>query len=177
LQHSGSDHLELLCFSRTSVFSWPKPYGELCMTLNAGKEDPLARTHKIAIVMDGSMAPGMLANRAAVIATGLAARHGEIVGADIVTKDGVPLPGITKVPISVLQARNRNDIPALTDKARTLGCTVVVYLSRAQGLRSYEAYMAAIGGLTADRLDIDTLLVFGPRKSVNKITGNLPMLR
>lgn len=147
------------------------------MTSGAGKEDPLARTHKIAMVMDSSMAPGMLANRAAVMATGLAAKHREIVGEDIVTKDGAILPGITKVPISVLQARDRNDIPALTDKARTLGCTVLVYLSRAQGLRSYEEYMAAVGSLMADNLDIDSLLVFGPRKSVNKVTGNLPMLR
>jgi hypothetical protein len=46
-------------FPRISVFSLRKPLWELRMTLGAGKEDPLARTHKIAIFMDGSMAPGI----------------------------------------------------------------------------------------------------------------------
>lgn len=49
---------------------------------------------------------GESANRAAVLSTGLAARHPEIIGGSLVTKDGIDLLGFTKVPIIVLEAES-----------------------------------------------------------------------
>jgi len=62
-------------------------------------------------------------------------------------------------------------------KSESLGCTSHVFLSRAQGLRSYEEYSQAIQTLDISDLDIDSIILFGPKKSVNKLTGNMKALR
>ena len=58
---------------------------------------------KIAIVVDPAIATGAIANRCAVLATGLAAHRPEIIGGDLGTADGRNLLGFTQVPISVLR--------------------------------------------------------------------------
>jgi hypothetical protein len=142
-----------------------------------GNVDVLAQENKIAIVVDPRLGKGQVANRTAVLATGLAAHHPEIIGGDLVTADGVNLPGFTKVPIAVLVAKNGASIPDLFAKGRELGCTALAFLSRAQGLRSYAEYAQSVASSNADSLDVDAFIVYGPRKRINKITGNLPMLR
>ena len=139
--------------------------------------DPLARDNRIAIVLDPALNTGQMANRAAVLATGLTAQHPEIVGNDLQTADGRRLYGITKVPVAVLAARSQEEVARLTARADQLGCTLLVYLSRAQGLRSYTEYEASIAQDRFDQLDVDAVILFGPRKTVNKLTGNLPLIR
>ena len=139
--------------------------------------DPLALEMKIALVMRADLDRGAVANRGAVMATGLALRHPEIVGPDLVTRDGLTLPGFTKVPIVVLAAREEPPLSSLAQRAREKGLTTLVFLSRAQGMRSYEAYSDSVADSDAADLDVDALLVYGPRKAVNQVTGNLPALR
>jgi len=142
-----------------------------------GDLSPVARENKIAVVVGPGLPAGAAANRCAVLATGLAARHPEIVGPALSTADGQVLCGFTQVPIVVLSAPDLSSLRSLEHRARELGCTTLVFLSRAQGLRSYAAYAAAVGGLASAELDVDTVLVFGPRKAVTSVTGNLPALR
>jgi hypothetical protein len=146
-------------------------------TQNENTVDILAQENKIALVVAPNLAIGQVANRAAVLATGLAAQHPEIIGNDLVTADGMRLPGFTKVPIAVLQAKDPDSLPVLFVKAQEQECMVLVFLSRAQGLRSYADYTQSVAGSNGDELDIDAFILYGPRKQVNKITGNLPMLR
>lgn len=141
------------------------------------KVDPLARDNRIAIILAPELKPGQMANRSAVLATGLAARHPEIVGPALTTADGHRLEGITKVPMAVLAARDLADVQRLTLKANQLGCSLMVYLSRAQGLRSYEAYQASIARGRFEELDVDAVILYGPKKRVNKVTGNLSLMR
>jgi hypothetical protein len=138
--------------------------------------DPLAVQMKIALVMSSDLDRGAVANRGAVMATGLALRHPEIVGPDLVTRDGQVLPGFTKVPIVVLSAREE-PLTALAARAREKGLTTLVFLGRAQGMRSYEAYRDSVAGSDAADLDVDAVLLYGPRKPVNQVTGSLPALR
>jgi hypothetical protein len=137
--------------------------------------DDLATTHRIAFVLDSTLDRGAAGNRCAVLATGLAARHPEIVGGDLVTADDVRLAGFTKVPIVVLLAKDSPRVVA--EKARALGCTTLVFLTRAQGMRSYAAYAESVARTTAGDLDVDAVAIFGPKKSVNSLVGALPCLR
>ena len=140
-------------------------------------DDNLASTNKIAIVVAPSLGRGEAANRCAVLATGLAARHPEIIGPDLLTADGITLPGFTQVPIAVLTLNAGKKFPEVISKADETGCTLLVYLSRAQGLRSYSEYAQYIAKLPQQKLDIDAVILYGLKKSVGKITGNLPTLR
>jgi hypothetical protein len=138
--------------------------------------DQLAQTHRIALVLDQALDRGAVGNRCAVLATGLAARHPEIIGADLTTADGLPLPGFTKVPMSVLVGKGQ-PLSEMASRARERGCTTLIFLSRAQGMRSYEAYRESVAQTQTADLDVDAFAIFGPKKAVNSIVGALPCLR
>jgi len=139
--------------------------------------DPVVTQNKIVIVVAPGLAPGMAANRCAVLATGIAARHPEILGPDVHCADGQSLAGITKVPIAVLTVADLPALRALETQARTQGCATWVYLGRAQGVRSYEAYGESVAATAYADLDMDAIALYGSRKSVAKLTGSLPMLK
>jgi hypothetical protein len=132
---------------------------------------------KIIIVVSSSLGIGLAANRAAVIATGLAKHVPNMIGQDVVTKDNISLLGITQIPIPILAAREDTSFLELAKKADKLGCKVVIFLTRAQGMRSYEEYIKSISKTNYDDLDIDAIGIFGDPKMVTKLTGNLPALR
>lgn len=138
--------------------------------------EQLAVSHRIALVIDKSLDRGAAGNRCAVLSTGLAARHPEIIGPDLTTADGVNLCGFTKVPMAVLVGKDQ-PLRELAERARTLGCTTLVFLSRAQGMRSYEAYRDSVAQTPAVELDVDAFAIFGPKKTVNSVIGALPCLR
>ncbi|HEY2360417.1 MAG TPA: DUF2000 domain-containing protein [Candidatus Angelobacter sp.] len=138
--------------------------------------DPLAQSHRIAIVLAQELDRGATGNRCAVLATGLTALHPEIVGKDLKTADGESLPGFTKVPITVLTTKGQS-LQEMASQARAAGCTTLVFLSRAQGMRSYEAYCESVAESLASDLDVDAMLIYGVKKRVASITGALPCLR
>lgn len=146
-------------------------------TNNLTPLDQLVIDKKIALVIAPSVGRGASDNRAAVLATGLAAHHPEIVGDGMTTADGQQLLGFTKLPIVVLAAKEGTELRDMAAKAREVGCTVLVFLTRAQGMRSYDAYRDSVAASNADELDVDAFIVFGPKKSVNSLVGSFPSLR
>jgi hypothetical protein len=144
--------------------------------VNAAQVDPLAQSHRIAIVLAQDLDRGATGNRCAVLATGLTALHPEIVGPDFTTADGQSLPGFTKVPIMVLTAKGQS-LLEMARQAREAACTTLLFLARAQGMRSYEAYRESVAQSAAAELDVDAVLIYGAKKKVAAITGALPCLR
>ncbi|MDP1722686.1 MAG: DUF2000 domain-containing protein [Candidatus Gottesmanbacteria bacterium] len=139
--------------------------------------DTEVQDKKIVIVISANLAIGQAANRAAVLATGLAAHVPNMIGVDLATKDGKTLLGYTQIPIPILTTKPDTSLSALVDKSQELGCTVILFLSRVQGMTSYEEYIQSIGQTNYQDLDIDAIALYGDKKSVTKITGNLPSLR
>lgn len=147
------------------------------LVMEEAQPDPLAVENRIVIVLDPGLERGVAANRCAVLATGLAVHHPEIIGTNLNTADGREILGFTKVPIAVLAAQDASRLRQLEDRARELGCTTLVFLARAQGLRSYEAYQASVAQSLSTDLDVDAFIVYGSKKAVNKVTGGLAALR
>lgn len=127
--------------------------------------------------MADSLPRGAAANHCAVLATGLVARHPEIMGRNLITSDGQEILGFTKQPIVVLAARPAQDLNDFAREAQSLGCTTLVFLGRAQGMRSYDAYVESVSTTPAAKLDVDACLIYGPKKAVNKLAGSLPSLK
>jgi hypothetical protein len=132
---------------------------------------------KIVIVVSSSLGIGLAANRAAVLATGLAAHVPNMIGDDPVTKDGVSLLSFTQIPIPILASKPETSFHEIVKRSEELGCKSIVFLTRAQGMRSYEEYKLSISQTDFAQLDIDAIAIWGDSKSVTKITGNLPSLR
>lgn len=137
----------------------------------------LAVSHKIVLIIHPDADRGMAANRAIVLGTGLSKLVPQIIGPDLVTADGVVLPGFTQVPIPILVSKSDVPLRELAERARQLGCLALVYLARAQGLRSYEAYRESVAATPAAELDVDAVLLFGRKPIVNKLVGSLACLR
>jgi hypothetical protein len=132
---------------------------------------------KIVIVLSANLENGQAANRAAVLATGLAAHVPNMIGVDVTTKDGKTLLGITQIPIPILSTKPDTSLSVLASKSEELGCKVILFLSRVQGMTSYEEYIQSVGQTNYPDLDIDAIALYGDKKLVTKITGNLPALR
>lgn len=132
---------------------------------------------KIIIVIRSTLGIGLAANRAAVLATGLAAHVPNMIGQNLITKDGVNLLGFTQIPIPILASRPETSFLELAKKSEQLGCKIIVFLTRAQGMRSYEEYKNSIAQTNYNDLDIDAVAIFGDPKSVTRVTGNFPSLR
>ena len=132
---------------------------------------------KLVIVINSSLGIGLAANRAAVLATGLAAHVPNMIGQNLNTKDGVTLLGFTQIHIPILASKPDTSFLELAKRSEQLGCKVIVFLTRAQGMKSYEEYKISIAQTNYVDLDVDAIAIYGDQKSVTKITGNLPALR
>ena len=132
---------------------------------------------KCVIVIDHTLSRGQAANRAAVLTSGIMNLHPEMIGRDIVTKDGHKVNAISRVPIPILMTGGDFSFFQTIKEAEQGGCQVVLYFGYAQGLRSYKAYEEYISDKELSSLDIDGILLYGPKKRVNRLTGRLPMLK
>jgi len=132
---------------------------------------------KVVIVVSPFLGIGLAANRAAVLATGLAIHIPSLPGQNLVTKDGVELLGFTQIPIPILTVKPEVSLLELCKRSEELGCKIIVFLTRAQGMRSYEEYRNSVAETNYNDLDIDAIAIYGDKKSVTKITGSLPSLR
>jgi hypothetical protein len=136
-----------------------------------------AAEYKAVIVLSPRLTIGPAANRAAVLSTGLVAHAPEIIGQNPCTKDGISLLGFTKVPIPILTSRPDQSLLELADEGKKRNCITIVFLSRAQGMRSYDEYLRSISGTNYADLDVDAVALYGTKKAINSLTGNLPALR
>lgn len=131
---------------------------------------------KVAIVVDGSLPPGLAANTAAVLALTLGRRVESIIGPDLKDADGSTHVGITTVPIPILTA-TANEVKSLRNRAVGEQLLVVGFTDCAQRTRTYDDYAQLLEKATEDDLSYIGIAVHGPRKAVQKLTGSLPLLR
>jgi hypothetical protein len=132
---------------------------------------------KVVIVISALLDKGPATNRAAVLATGLAAHVPNMIGQNPITKDGKTLLSFTQMPMPILTTKPETSLVNIAKQAESLGCLTIVFLSRAQGVRSYQEYIQSIAQTNYDDLDIDGIAIAGETKTVTSLTGNLPSLR
>lgn len=127
------------------------------------------------MVIEEGLAPGLQANTAAILGITLGKTLPEMVGADVVDKAGRRRPGITTCPIPILRATREG----LAQLRRALWeypeLTVADFSSLAQKCRTYEEFTARMAA--ADELEYCGVALCGERKTVEHLTGSLPLLR
>ncbi len=133
-------------------------------------------TTKCAMVLDSDLPLGLLANTAAVLALTLGSRL-PIIGPDVPDGSGSVHTGLTTTPVPILRS-DAGSIKALRGKALELGGVLVVDVTeKAQTTTNYADYTAKLSAGTAETLRYLGVALFGPKKSVNRLIGNLPLLR
>lgn len=128
------------------------------------------------IVVDQELPPGLAANAAAVLALTLGAREPALAGAEFVDGDAQPHPGLIPIGLPVLTAP-RARLTDLRGRAAAAGLGVVDFPTLGQQTNDYDEFRSRVAATPAADLEYLGLAVYGERRPVGRLTGNLPLLR
>ncbi|KAF1046884.1 MAG: hypothetical protein GAK35_00831 [Herbaspirillum frisingense] len=141
----------------------------------AAAEDAI-NTKRCVVVIDAALAGGKAANAAAVIALTIGQRHPELVGAPLVDASGASHPGLIPIGIAVLSAPSEA-LAGLRAKAVQAGCDVVDFPVQGQQTTDYQAFIDAVARVREEELRYVGVSLYGPKKTVGKLVGNLALLK
>ena len=131
---------------------------------------------KCVLVIDEALPIGLAANTATVLSITLGRRIETIVGPDVIDASEQVHTGITWLPIPILKAQ-ADSIKAIRQQAAINEGLLVVDVSHiAQRERNYQSYTQKIAGFSADELSYLGIALYGDKKVINRLTGNLPLL-
>lgn len=130
---------------------------------------------KSAIVLDETLPPGLLANAAACITTGIFEGEKEAMGQQI-EGDGCTFIPITKIGIPILR-KGHKDFNELLKRAETNELKTMIFTREAQSTNSYEEYIKRVQGKKLSEVTVIGIGVIGGDAAVTKFAGDLPLLR
>jgi hypothetical protein len=128
------------------------------------------------MVIDVDLPLGLIANTAAVLALTLG-YHIDLLGPDLRDGDGSLHVGITRIPVPILKG-DAAIIKGIREKASASSDLFVVDITdAAQTTTTYDAYETKLQSATGQDLCYLGIALFGPKKAVSRLTGNLGLLR
>lgn len=131
------------------------------------------------MVIDGQLSAGLIANTAAIMGITLGRKLPEVVGPDVRDRNGRPHLGIITFPMPVL----RGSAESIRERRERLcqpeyqELTVVDFSDLAQGCKTYDEFIEKMGQIPEEALRYLGIAVCGAKKTVNRLTGNMPLLR
>lgn len=137
------------------------------------------QNEKCVMVIDEGLPLGMIANTAAIMGITLGKKMPEVVGADVTDQSGREHLGIIEFPVPILRG-TRPDIKQIREKLyqpEFQDLTVVDFSDLAQSCKTYDEFMEKMGRVSESDLQYLGVAICGSRKKVNKLTGNMPLLR
>lgn len=134
---------------------------------------------KCVMIIDGNLPAGVAANTAAILGITIGNRFPEAVGRDVADKSGRSHFGIIEFPVPILkgsaeligEVRQRLYTKEFEDVA------AVDFSQTAQGCKTYEEYVQKIAETEEESLIYLGIGLFGGKKKINRLTGNLPLFR
>ncbi len=134
---------------------------------------------KCVIVLDGSLPAGVAANTAAILGITLGMKRPDVVGDGVRDGAGQEHPGIIRYPVPVLRGTPEllRNIRARLSETSFAGLTAVDFTDLAQGCRTYGEYIEKMAACPPEELQYMGLALCGEEKTVNRLTGSLPLLR
>lgn len=134
---------------------------------------------KCIMIVDESLPTGIIANTTAALGISLASVVNGLSGKKLLDKDGREHQGITNTPIPIL-ASAKEEIKAKYDELLEKNDSdiyAIGFSEIAQKSLSYDDYGIKLLGANKDEIDYLGLCLYGPKRKINKLTGNLKMLR
>lgn len=131
--------------------------------------------HKAVIVVSDALPTGLKANVAAVLSMAFGKAHPDLVGPDVTCADGETFAGIVAIPLPILcaPAEALRDLDAAAEALPYRAA----YTDAALKTRSYDDYARLLAAAPRDAQPVHGLLLYGPRKAIDRIAGRLPLLR
>jgi hypothetical protein len=132
---------------------------------------------KCVMVIAEELPPGLAVNAAAVLAVTVGRLVPSVVGPEATDGSGQTHAGLISITLPILKAQSAV-IRQIKMKAEQTGGLIIVDLTEpAQTARTYDDYLAQIAKTPAEELEYRGIALYGAKGSINKLTGNLPLLR
>lgn len=133
---------------------------------------------KCVMIIDEELPIGLIANTTAVLGATLGKINNRIIGNDVCDLDNKIHPGIVNIPIPILKA-NSQIIRELLDKTNNYldEISVIDFCDLAQSCKDYEDYTSKMKLTSEKTLNYSGICLYGNKKRINKLTGNLPLLK
>ena len=137
------------------------------------------KNEKCVMIINQNLPAGVAANTAAIMGISLGKQQPQIVGPDVADKNGRYRPGIIEFPVPILKGSSENmqEIYRKLLLPEFSSLTAIDFTDLAQGCKTYEEFIEKMSKSPVDSLQYLGLTLCGPKKKVNKLTGNLPLLR
>jgi hypothetical protein len=137
------------------------------------------QNQKCVMVMDEDLPLGVIANTAGIMGITLGKHMPETVGPDVWDKSGREHLGIIEFPVPILKA-DKEKIRSIREQLYQpcySDLMVVDFSDVAQGCRTYDEFIDKAAQAEEKEFQYLGIGICGSKKLVNKLTGNLPLLR
>lgn len=135
----------------------------------------ITKDFKMVIVIDEGLPVGLQCNTAAVLSLTLGEKIKGLIGEDLKDKDGVVHTGLTKIPLPILKALGEQISQIYKESLNDQNLLMVDITDAAQTTKNYKDYEDKLKSL--NELKLLGIALAGPNKLINKLTGNLALLR
>lgn len=134
---------------------------------------------KCVMVLDEALPAGVLANTAGILGITLGKHLPEVVGADVTDRSGRVHLGIIAIPIPILKAARERlrEIREALWQPEYEAVLAVDFSDVTQSCNVYDVFTQRAAQVESARFHYMGLGICGPKKLVNRLTGNLPLLR
>jgi hypothetical protein len=134
---------------------------------------------KCVIIIDEDLPLGLIANTAAVLSLSLGHKIENLIGHDLKDSEGNQHVGITTTPIPILKG-DSSTIKTIRHKLFENAFDdvfVVDFCNVAQETKTYDDYSARLENMPIEKLLYLGIAMYGPKKKVNQLTGNMGLLK
>lgn len=134
---------------------------------------------KCVMIMEETLPIGLIANAAAIMGITLGKNRPEVVGGDVTDQSGNEHRGIIEFPVPILRssAERIKEIREMLYQPDFQELTVVDFSDLAQGCKTYGEFIQKMGNTPESTLQYLGIAICGTKKKINKLTGNMPLLK
>lgn len=139
----------------------------------------MSNEKKAVMIIDGELPMGLIANTAAILGATLGKSAPEYIGHDVTDASGRTHPGIITIPVPILRV-SREKLQNLRRNlfAEEYGdLDVIDFSDIAQGCKTYTDYTKLVEKTEESGHTYLGVAIFGDKKKVNRLTGDMPLLR
>lgn len=134
---------------------------------------------KCVMIINEYLSKGIAANIAAIMGMSLGKKIPHIIGQDIVDQDGNQHLGIIEIPVPILKDNN-DHMKKIYQKLSSYednDITIIDFSTLAQRCRTYKEYIHEMNCTQEAELEYIGIALYGNKKVINKLTGNLSLLK
>jgi len=131
---------------------------------------------KCVMIINPNLPLGLIANTSVILGIALGDNIKDIRGKDLVDLEGNKHIGVVHIPVPILQSTPK-EIKEIYKKAEEKELFVADFIDVAQKCKTYNEYIDTLPKTSIDEIGFLGIIIYGNKKIINKLTGNLPLLR